>query len=196
MRSLYGFLLLVFTLVLVNSCQTYKGNQSASGDGGAEETYQPEELKYYQEEYEETYQKSFQEVWEATVTSITESGCNLIKKGPPYQDDEMLYKGNITSDFCVLTIGRDSTLDVMKKYSYPKKMPFIRGGVWSTGRIQYKFFIKELDIDKTYLKLDAELSGMETNVTKEVSFWESNGILEHHMLNRIRENLGLEKIPD
>jgi hypothetical protein len=72
-------------------------------------------------------------------------------------------------------------------------MPFIRGGKWVNGRMQFKFTVTQ-QTDKTcYLLLKGALSGFEGFVTNKVHFWESNGILETKMMESIDKNLKLLK---
>ncbi len=146
----------------------------------------PEVMKYYREKYEAKYDYLFEEVWAAVKLALEQTNCMIIKESYT-QNDEGLFKGSIHSDFCVHATGEDTTLAVLKRYSL--KVPFIRGGVWVSARMQYKFVIKEQDDGSVRLLLKGEISGREDYVTEEVHFFKSNGYLETLMLERIRKNL-------
>lgn len=146
----------------------------------------PDYLRYYKEKYDTTYDASFEVVWNAVKLALEEKGCAYLK--PNYrQTDEGLYKGAIHSEFCVFTEGEDSTFRVLKQYSF--QMPFIRGGIWINGRLQYKFMIKEKSDGTVYILMKTEMSGKEDYVTHEFHFWKSNGILEHYMLEAIENKI-------
>ena len=104
-------------------------------------------------------------------------------------EDGGLYKGQYFSEFCVLAQGTDTTKDVIKKYS---DIPRIRGGIWSTFRIQYKLNIKEEEGNKTRIILRAQCSGYEEFITQETHFWNSNGFLEKKMMERLLVNIKKE----
>jgi len=142
----------------------------------------PEHMKLYKDKYEEFYDESFEVVWAATLEAVNELGCQIAREAYS-QNEEGLYKGIIRTDMCVFTKGSDSTYDVLQKYS--KEMPFIRGGIWENGRMQYKFVVKELADGRVHLLQKSELSGFEDNITHRVHFWESNGILETRIMTRI-----------
>lgn len=154
----------------------------------------PESMKLFKEKYEIVIEKDFETVWNAANKAIEELGCQTIKKTTK-QNDEGLYKGFLHSDFCVFITG-DAAYDSLKKYSAeilhkdnPQKIepiPFIRGGDWVTGRIQYKFTIEEKEQGKVTIKLVAELSGMEQHITGQIHFWTSNGIFEDRILEKIK----------
>jgi hypothetical protein len=61
------------------------------------------------------------------------------------------------------------------------KLPMIRGGIWITGRVQFKVNVREIGVRQTVLILRAELSGFEQFITNAVHFWTSNGVLERRM---------------
>jgi hypothetical protein len=103
----------------------------------------------------------------------------------PKQDEKTgLYRGSIRSDFCVFASGSDSTADVLERYG---RLPVIRGGRWTAGRIKYEFKVRELAEDKTMLILECGISGLEEAVTGKVHFWNSNGILDKEILVLIRK---------
>lgn len=149
-----------------------------------------ERMKYFREKYEDTYEKPFEEVWNAVIKSLEDKDCQVLKK-TYNQTDQGLYKGNIQSDYCIFATGSDTTMDNLKKYSKENTIPFIRGGVWVTGRFQYKFIMNEKEDGTVSLVLKGEVSGFEEYVTYSVHFWDSNGFLETMMLKKIRQNLGL-----
>ncbi|MFN3781144.1 MAG: hypothetical protein ACK4SO_03085, partial [Candidatus Kapaibacteriota bacterium] len=153
-----------------------------------EEKELPERLKYYREKYEETFNEEFDVVWRAIKKSLDDINC-MISYEKYQQDDEGFLSGTIKSDFCVFTMGKDTTFKVLKRYSY--EMPLIRGGIWINGRIQYTFKVKENKDGTVYLSFTGRLSGFEDFVTHQVHFWKSNGILETKMLESIKNNIPL-----
>lgn len=149
---------------------------------------QAERMKYFREKYEDSYEKNFEEVWAAVLKSLEEKNCMMMKKNFS-QNDQGFYKGTIVSDYCVFATGSDTTVDNLKLYSI--KIPVIRGGVWVTGRFQYRFSITEKEDGTVYLVVKGEVSGFEEYVTTQFHFWDSNGYLETMMLKKIREVLAL-----
>jgi len=145
-----------------------------------------ERMKYYKEKYEDTYSNTFEEVWGAILKCVENENCQVAKKTYS-QTDQGLYKGSIVSDYCIFAMGNDTTVDNLKKYS--KEVPIIRGGVWITGRFQYKFTVNEREDGTVNLVLKGEMSGFEEYVTYSIHFWESNGYKEYMMLKRIKEYL-------
>lgn len=146
-----------------------------------------EKMKYYQKEgYEKVINHSFEQVFLACKKAVEELGCQVMTDSYT-QNDEGLYKGKVFSDYCVFVGKTDTTLDEMARYSV--RLPVIRGGVWINGRMQYKFLLTEQQDGNTHLKLKGELSGREDYVTSRVHFWESNGIFEKRILDRIDEIL-------
>jgi hypothetical protein len=145
-----------------------------------------ERMKYYKEKYEDTYNNTFEEVWGAILKCVENENCQVAKKTYS-QTDQGLYKGSIVSDYCIFAMGNDTTVDNLKKYS--KEVPIIRGGVWITGRFQYKFTVNEREDGTVNLVLKGEMSGFEEYVTYSIHFWESNGYKEYMMLKRIKEYL-------
>ncbi|MFP4526922.1 MAG: hypothetical protein ACLFQX_00110 [Candidatus Kapaibacterium sp.] len=145
----------------------------------------PEHLRYYKDKYEAVYNRPFEDVWAAVKESVKEIGCMVMTENYR-QTDEGFFKGVIKSDMCVFVEG-DETLDSLKKYSL--KVPVIRGGIWTNGRMQYKFILKEQEDASVELLLNGEVSGWEDHVTSSVHFWQSNGMFETFMLNRINRKL-------
>jgi hypothetical protein len=146
----------------------------------------PDRLRYYKEKYEATYQNSFESVWNAVKQSIIDLNC-MIAQEKYSQTDDGFFKGKVESDYCVFSVGLDSTFDVLKRYSL--ELPLIRGGRWMTGRMKYVFNIEEKSDGSVYLLLRGEISGFENYVTHRVHFWKSNGYWETYILNRIKEKL-------
>lgn len=143
---------------------------------------------YYRDKYEQTYNYPFEVVWNAIKQSLEDIQCQVGYERYN-QDDEGLYKGSIKSDFCVFSLGKDTTFATLKKYSL--EVPYIRGGIWLNGRMQYHFRLTEQSDGTVYLHLTGKISGFEDFVTHEVQFWESNGIFETQMLERIEKNCKL-----
>ncbi len=188
--------LLIFTLVNFNSFAQEEKKKQEKEQFQFEEEFQPEKqqpqeevpdrLKYYKEKYEATFNEQFDVVWRSIKKSLDDIGC-MISYEKYQQDDEGFFAGTIKSDFCVFSMGKDTTFRVLKKYSY--EMPLIRGGIWINGRIQYNFKVKENKDGTVYLSFTGRLSGFEDFVTHQVHFWKSNGILETQMLERITNNI-------
>ncbi|MFP4543005.1 MAG: hypothetical protein ACOC2K_02585 [Bacteroidota bacterium] len=148
----------------------------------------PEGMKFYKEKYEEVFDAPFEDVWEAILSSVEERNCMVIRKNTR-QTDEGFFKGSIHSDFCVFATAtaEEKVQDSLKKYSL--RVPFIRGGVFINGRMQYKFVVSEQEDGTVRVLLKGEVSGFEEHVTGQVHFWESNGYLETRMMENIRRKL-------
>lgn len=200
MRKCNFLLLVILTVILSGTilyCQEGKKKQEEEQLQFQEE-FQPEKqqpqeevpdrLKYYKERYEETFNEPFDVVWRAIKKSLDDISC-MISYEKYQQDDEGFLAGTIKSDFCVFSMGKDTTFQVLKRYSY--EMPLIRGGIWINGRIQYNFKVKENKDGTVFLSFTGKLSGFEDFVTHQVHFWKSNGILETQMLERIKNNIPL-----
>lgn len=132
----------------------------------------------------ETLDGSFGKVWRAVKRSMEVHSCGKPQTEKVIEPSEEggLYKGIYISDFCILATGEDTTRDVMERYG---DIPRIRGGMWISGRIQYKINIREEAQNKTKITLKAELSGFEEFITNQVHFWTSNGVLERAMMAAI-----------
>jgi hypothetical protein len=139
----------------------------------------------------ETVPTTFGKVWRAIKKSMEEVSCTKtqVEKIIEPMEDGGLYKGQYFSEFCVLAQGADSTKDVIKRFSV---IPRIRGGIWTTFRIQYKFNLKEEEGNKTKIVLRAQCSGYEEFITQETHFWNSNGNLEKEMMARLLVNIKKE----
>lgn len=157
-------------------------------DGSLERpTSHDEAMKYYQDKYyAEMKGVSFEDAWNAVVTSLTDQGCELMTKVQKTNDEGFLH-GVFKSEFCVF-VNDETTFDALRIYS--KKMPVIRGGIWTNGRIQYTVILDEINEGEgVSILVKGELSGSEENVTNEVHFWESAGWFETDLLYRIKAKL-------
>jgi hypothetical protein len=146
-------------------------------------------MKYFKETYEEDLDGAyFEDVWNAVVEAIADQGCELMTKVQKTNDEGFL-KGVLKSEFCVF-VNDDTTFDLLRIYSV--KMPVIRGGIWTSGRIQYRIILEEINEGEgTSILVKGELSGSEDNVTNEVHFWQSNGWFETDLLFRVKNKLGM-----
>lgn len=157
-------------------------------DGSLEKPKNHDEaMKYFKDKYyEELDGVYFEDAWNAVIESLSDQGCELMTKVQK-DNDEGFLKGVLKSEFCVF-VNNDSTFDLLRIYSV--KMPVIRGGIWTNGRIQYKIIIEEInDGEGVSILINGELSGSEENVTNEVHFWASNGWFETDLMYRIKNKL-------
>jgi hypothetical protein len=180
MEKYMKYFLVILTLFALNISYNLLNSQ--------EEDIKPEDLdplRFYKAKYEATYKAPIDVVTEAVRKAIEDINCVLIQDVLKTDQDGWL-RAIIKSDYCVFAEG-DSTFALLKKYSY--EMPFIRGGAWSNGRMQYKFVITEKPDNKVYLLLKGNISGFEHYVTNRVHFWVSNGTLEHEILEAIENNI-------
>lgn len=143
-------------------------------------------LRYYKNKYDATYTAPIEVVSKAVIKALDDIACVIVQKKEKTDDEDGWIRWVIKSDFCVFVEG-DSTFVKLQERSY--KMPFIRGGAWKSGRMQYKFVITEQPDDKVYLLLTGNMSGFEHFVTNRVHFWESNGQFEHDILTAIEKNI-------
>ena len=132
----------------------------------------------------DTLNASFGTVWSSMQDAMAEMACGKAQTNKVIEPEDELgfYKGQYISDFCMLATGEDTTADYMEQFG---ELPRIRGGIWITGRIQYKVNVKEIGVRQTVMILRAELSGFEEFITNRVYFWTSNGILERQMRDTI-----------
>ncbi len=123
-------------------------------------------------------------VWMAIKKSMEEVGCPKPQAytEPGSTDDDGPMKGKWVSEYCMLQEGTDSVKAYIKKYS---ELPRIRGGIWTTCRVQYTFNLKEVEDGKVKIILRAQMSGYEEFITQSTHFWPSNGILERDMMARV-----------
>ncbi|GIV54018.1 MAG: hypothetical protein KatS3mg039_0536 [Candidatus Kapaibacterium sp.] len=140
----------------------------------------------------DTFARPFPIVWRAVKQLIEEQHCGIESEKQSFDEQTEMYRGNIRSAPCVLASGEDSTYDVLKRYG---RVPIIRGGVWTSGRIQYNFSLRDLPDRKVQVVLTAELSGYEAYVTHLSHAWNANGILERQMMDRLRQLLTKPKEP-
>jgi hypothetical protein len=151
----------------------------------AQEETELDPLRFYRAKYDLTFSESFDIVKDA-VTAVLEDIQCLTTQNVLKTDKDGFNRQIIKSDFCVFVEG-DSTFNKLRTFS--KEMPFIRGGTWKNGRMQYSFVITEQADGSTYLLLKGNLSGFENYVTNKVHFWESNGQLEQAILDAITEKV-------
>ena len=173
----YGtFIKLLLTLVVLNL---------VSNTAFAQEEPELDPLRFYRAKYDLTFTESFDVVKDA-VTAVLEDIQCLTTQNVLKTDKDGFNRQIIKSDFCVFVEG-DSTFEKLRFFS--KEMPFIRGGTWKNGRMQYNFVVTEQAEGSTYLLLKGNLSGFENYVTNKVHFWESNGQLEQAILDAITEKV-------
>lgn len=136
----------------------------------------------------QTFDASFGKVWAAIKKAMETAACGKAQQEKVIEPAEEggLYKGIYVTDYCLLVQGEDSSKAKMKPYG---EAPRIRGGVWITGRVQYKLNVKEESAKKVKVILRAELSGFEEFITNQVFFWPSNGVLEKQMMDAIQTNV-------
>lgn len=136
----------------------------------------------------ESYEASFGKVWAAMKNAMDVAACGKAQQEKVIEPAEEggLYKGVYVSDYCLIAQGEDSSKIIMQQYG---EVPPIRGGMWITGRVQYKINVKEESAKKVKIVLRAELSGFEEFITNKVYFWASNGILEKRMMDAIAANI-------
>lgn len=137
----------------------------------------------------ETFPKPFPIVWTSIKKALAEVDC-LVEHEKYSETDEGTYKGKLTSLFCVLASGEDSTEVIMERYS--KRIPYIRGASWSSVRMQYLFYVTELADGTVEVKLKGEISGYEDYITNHFHYFASNGVLEHRIMERLGRLLAAE----
>ena len=127
---------------------------------------------------------SIGKVWVGIKKAMEEVGCPRAQAytEPGSTDDDGPMKGKWVSEYCMLQEGTDSVKAYIKKYS---EIPRIRGGIWTTCRVQYTFNIKEVEDGKVKIILRAQMSGYEEFITQSTHFWPSNGTLEREMMARL-----------
>ena len=132
----------------------------------------------------DTLNASFGTVWSSMQDAMAEMACGKAQTNKVIEPEDELgfYKGQYISDFCMLATGEDTTADYMEQFG---DLPRIRGGIWITGRVQYKVNVKEIGVRQTVMILRCELSGFEEFITNRVYFWTSNGIIERKMRDEI-----------
>jgi hypothetical protein len=154
------------------------------GDEWQGEKISKEDFPYYRPAFDTTFKDvDFQTVWNSIIEVCEAEKIYFITKKTK-QDDEGLYKGIIKSDYFIFVDGADNTYEVIKKYSF-KDLPFIRGGEWQNGRVQYKMILTENSDGTVFLDVKCEISGYESLVTEEVAYWSSSGYFETKILEKI-----------
>ena len=175
----FKFLIYFFMLSCIFSVAAY-----------AQEEEELDPMRFYRAKYDLNSTANVNIVAEAVAEVIESTNCAVIQNISKTDNDGYV-RFIIKSDYCVFVEG-EQTFDTLQFYS--NKMPFIRGGTWENGRMQYKLVITEQPDGSTYLLLKGTLSGFENNVTNKVHFWESNGMFEHNLLlaieEKIKEKLG------
>ncbi len=131
---------------------------------------------------------SIVKVYATIEKTMAEVGCPKAQAytKPDETLDEGPMKGKWVSEYCMLQEGTDSVKAYIKEYS---ELPRIRGGIWTTCRVQYTFNIKEVEDGKVKIILRAQMSGFEEFITAATHFWPSNGMLERDMMARLLKNL-------
>src|SRR5688572_3088040 len=106
----------------------------------------------------QTFDGSFGKVWAAIKKAMEAQNCGKAQQEKVIEPAEEggLYKGIYVTDFCLLVEGEDSSKIKMEPYG---QAPRIRGGMWISGRVQYKLNVKEEEARKVKVILRAELSG-------------------------------------
>lgn len=183
-RIIYSVLLVAFAFNLQNCAKLAPGYEDESWK---EKEYEAEvEFPYLKDSYEATYDVPFETVFNTVVESIEDINCMIITKNPEQNPETGLYTGKIISDYCIFSVG-DTTAKVLEYYS--TEVPFIRGGNWINGRVQYDFTLNEQEDGTTHILLQGQISGFEKHVTNKVHFWQSNGYYETKMMERIDAKL-------
>ena len=189
-------LLIIVSLILTLAMPAFNGCSSVTlkaqeeqeeDDSWKSEDYQGDKvesrLRFYKEKYEMKFEDPFEVVWNSILEAIQNTGC-MIATSSSRQTDEGFYRGVIKSDFCVFSVGEDSTYSVLQKYSFD--MPVIPSAKWESGRIQHKFIVKELEDGSIDVLHTSEMSGWEGRVTSQVHFWQSSGMFEHFLHEDIK----------
>lgn len=148
-----------------------------------EEEEIPEKLKYVREKYEETFQADFDKVWNSVLKFVEEKNCG-IESQKVRQNDAGKQRGICKTALCVFASGTDSTFNKIQEYGL--NPPFIRGGVWTSGRIQYRFIVEDLG-SGIHVEIRSELSGFEEHATFKAHFFDTNGLLEFLTFEKLRE---------
>lgn len=176
------FLLLVMSAAVLCMAPELLPAQTAKPDSAAVDEDIDPKLRFYKEKYEASYTNvTFEIVFKAIKKMLADQNT-LIAHEKSKQDDNGLFSGSIKSDFILLADG-DTAAEITKPFSLD--FPYIPAGAWRTGRIQYRFVVKETNDNKVSLTLYSEMSGFETYVTRKVHFWKSNGILETKLLEKL-----------
>lgn len=150
-----------------------------------EEKNVPERLKYLREKYEENFEANFQTVFDACKTFIEkEVSCQILSQKVREMEDGKS-RGVIRSELCIFAQNDETVFPKIQKYALDP--PFIRGGVWTSGRMKYVFIVTEVEANNINVELRGELSGFEDNASFKAHFFNSNGLLEFQAFEAIRE---------
>jgi hypothetical protein len=148
----------------------------------------PERYKNYRMKYIQSFDAPFEDVFNAVIENLNETSCRTVVDKQS-MTDEGFFKGVIKSDYCVFVNNVDGIVDSLDYYSV--KVPFIRGSIWETGRMKYTFILRESEEGPTSVEVRGEISGLESNITETIHFWESNGNFEVAFLNNVADRLAL-----
>ncbi|MES2764831.1 MAG: hypothetical protein V4642_03115 [Bacteroidota bacterium] len=140
--------------------------------------------------FNENFEQAFPKLFKTVKATLEEKGCK-IERDKYSEGEDGLFKGNIRSEFCVFAEGADSTMDRLERYS--QRVPVIRAGEWTAGRIQYIIILKEKADNTVDMELKAEISGFENYVTHQVHFWPANGVLEQEFIATLKANIAKAK---
>ena len=146
----------------------------------------PERLKYFKEKYEENFESDFEKVWNTVKKFVIENGCQISNERVR-ENDIGKQRGICQTELCILAQHKDSTFRLIRRYALDP--PFIRGGVWTSVRMEYRFIVNDLGDGQVNVVLRGELSGFENHATFKAHFFQSNGLLEFMAFERIREML-------
>lgn len=138
--------------------------------------------------FREVFNAPFPAVWKSIKQALAEEDC-LVEHEKYSESDGGTYKGKITSLFCVLASGDDTTETVMERYS--KRIPYIRGGLWTSVRMQYVFYVTEKEDHTVQVIIKGEISGYEEHVTNQFHYFDTNGTLEQRMIERLKRLVAL-----
>ncbi len=145
----------------------------------------PEKFKYFKEKYEETFETDFQTAFDACKNFIEKDiSCQILSKKIKNLDNGNM-RGIIKSELCIFAQNDDTVFEKIQKYAFDP--PFIRGGVWTSGRMKYVFIINEIEKNKINIELRGELSGFENHASFKAHFFKSNGLLEFQAFEAIRQ---------
>ena len=156
----------------------------AQDDYDEDEDDIPKAERYMRDKYIEYYEADFNVVFESVKQYVVEMGAEIERDATADNDIGRL-KGLVRSNIFVLTQRRDSVFKVIQRYSF--KPPFIRGGVWTSARIQFRILLNDEGDGRTSVVFENELSAFEDNVTFKVHIFKTNGFFEYEGFNRIKE---------
>ena len=144
----------------------------------------PAAEKYMRDKYIEYYETDFESVFNAVKQYLIIVGAE-IEREVTADNDAGLKKGMVRSNIAVLTQKKDSAFKIIQKYSF--RPPFIRGGIWTSARVQYKILLNDEGNGKISVVFENEFSGFEDHATFKVHFFKTNGLLEYEGFEIIKE---------